>query len=62
MDMWLWQKGPWRDLVYDTVFSTRTRERDQFDMKTLERLQLQHDSLERLHGYRLWTVFVFESW
>lgn len=62
MDMWLWQKGPWRDLVYDTLFSARTRERGQFDMQVLAEMRHEHDTLARLHGYRLWTVFVFEAW
>jgi asparagine synthase (glutamine-hydrolysing) len=62
MDLWLWEKGAWREMIYDTVFSRRTRERGQFDMGTLERLQHEHERLERLHGYKLWTVFVFEMW
>ncbi len=62
IDLWLWQKGAWRDLVYDTVFSRRTRERDQFNLQLLERMQREHDHLEGLHGHRLWTVFIFEAW
>jgi asparagine synthase (glutamine-hydrolysing) len=62
MDLWLWQKGRWRDLVYDTLFSASTRECDQFDKAALERMQRQHDGLEQLHGHRLWTVFIFVAW
>jgi asparagine synthase (glutamine-hydrolysing) len=62
MDLWLWQPGEWRDMVNDTIFSRRTAERDQFDMRELERLRVQHDRLERLNGYKLWTVFMFEMW
>lgn len=62
MDLWLWEKGKWRDMIYDTIFSRRTRERAQFEMKTLERFQHEHERLERFHGYKLWTVYVFEMW
>ncbi len=62
MDLWLWEKGRWRDMIYDTIFGRRTRERAQFDMKILERLQHEHDRLESLNGYKLWTVYAFETW
>lgn len=62
MDLWLWEKGQWREMIYDTIFSQRTRARGQFDMKTLERLQSEHERLENLHGYKLWTIYMFESW
>jgi asparagine synthase (glutamine-hydrolysing) len=62
MDLWLWEKGKWRDMIYDTIFSQRTREREQFDMKILERLQHEHERLENFHGYKLWTIFIFEMW
>lgn len=62
MDLWLWEKGRWREMIYDTIFSRRTRERGQFDMKALEKLQHEHERLEKLHGYKLWAVYVFETW
>ncbi len=62
MDVWLWEKGPWRDMVYDTVFSDSLRRRGLFDMMMLERMQREHDRLERVHGYKFWTLFMFESW
>jgi asparagine synthase (glutamine-hydrolysing) len=62
MDLWLWERGRWRDMVYDTLFSARTRQREQFDMTTLERMGREHDRMEKMHGYRLWTVFIFEMW
>jgi asparagine synthase (glutamine-hydrolysing) len=62
MDLWLWEKGGWREMIYDIVFSQRARERGQFDMKILERLQHEHERLEKLHGYKLWTIFIFEMW
>lgn len=62
MDLWLWEKGRWRDMVYDTIFSRRTRERGQFDMQVLERLQHEHERLDNFHGYKLWTVYTFETW
>jgi asparagine synthase (glutamine-hydrolysing) len=62
MDLWLWEKGEWREMIYDTIFSRSTREREQFDMKALERFQHEHERLERCHGYKLWAVYVFEMW
>jgi asparagine synthase (glutamine-hydrolysing) len=62
MDLWLWEKGKWRDMIYDVLFSKQTREREHFDMSLLETLQRQHERLEGLHGYKLWTVFIFEMW
>jgi asparagine synthase (glutamine-hydrolysing) len=62
MDVWLWEKGPWRDMVYDTVFSDSSRRRGLFNMTMLEQMQREHDGLERLHGYKFWTLFMFESW
>lgn len=62
LDLWLWEKGAWRDMIYDTIFSRTTREREQFKMRTLERMQQEHERLQGLHGYKLWTVFAFEMW
>lgn len=62
MDLWLWQKGRWRDLICDVVFSRRTRERGQIRMAPLEELRRRHDRIETMAGYRLWTVFMFEMW
>lgn len=62
MDLWLWERGAWREMVYDTIFSRRARARGQFDVKFLERLRHEHERLERLNGYKLWTVYVFEAW
>lgn len=62
LDLWLWEKGAWRDMIYDTIFSRTTRERAQFKMRTLERMQQEHERLQGLHGYKLWTVFAFEMW
>jgi asparagine synthase (glutamine-hydrolysing) len=62
MDLWLWERGRWRDMVYDTLFSARTRQREQFDRATLERMGREHDRMEKMHGYRLWTAFIFETW
>jgi asparagine synthase (glutamine-hydrolysing) len=62
MDLWLWERGRWRELIYDTIFSRRARERGQLDTKLLDRLRREHERLEGLHGYKLWTVFIFEAW
>jgi len=62
MDLWLWEKGRWRDMIYDTVFSDSLRCRGLFNVAALERMQREHDGLERWHGYKFWTLFMFESW
>ncbi len=62
LDLWLWEKGSWREMIYDTIFSRSLRERGQFRMNALERLQHEHERLLGLHGYKLWTVFAFEMW
>ncbi|MFN2596609.1 MAG: asparagine synthase (glutamine-hydrolyzing), partial [Pyrinomonadaceae bacterium] len=45
MDLWLWERGGWREMIYDTIFSRRARERGQFDAKLLDRLRREHERL-----------------
>ncbi len=62
MDVWLWMKGTFRDMVYDTLLAPRTRARGLFNFPRVASMLDEHDRLRGLHGYRLWTLFVFEVW
>ncbi|MGE0449284.1 MAG: asparagine synthase (glutamine-hydrolyzing) [Vicinamibacterales bacterium] len=62
MDLWLWRPGAFRDMVLDTLGDARTRARGQFDMTVVDTMVREHDRIERFHGYRLWTLFAFETW
>ena len=62
MDLWLWRPGRFRDLVLDTLLDTRTRSRGCFDVAGIEAMVRDHDRINPFHGYRLWTLFVFEMW
>ncbi len=62
LDVWLWQPGPFRDMVRDVLLDPQTRARGQFAPGAVTRMWDEHDRLRALHGYRLWTLFVFELW
>lgn len=62
MDAWLWEPGPFREEVRDLLHSRPFRARGLWRPGAVERLWKQHDRLEALHGYRLWSLFVIEAW
>lgn len=62
MDIWIWCSGRFRDLVLDTLRDRRTIERGWFRPEAVEAMIEEHTCLDHLHGYRLWTLFVFEMW
>jgi asparagine synthase (glutamine-hydrolysing) len=62
MDLWLWEHGTFRDMVYDTLLDRRTQMRGQFNPSSVRSMLEDHDKLRQFHGYRLWTLFVFEMW
>ena len=62
MDIWTWQPGRFRDLVYDTLHSDRFRQRGWFDLDCVDTMLTEHDRLQSLHGHRLWTLVVLEHW
>ena len=62
MDLWLWEHGTFRDMVYDTLLDRRTKMRGQFNPSSVQSMLEDHDKLRQFHGYRLWTLFVFEMW
>jgi len=62
LDIWIWEKGDFRTLVYDTLLDEKARRRGYFNFEYVQSLCREHDRLESLHGYRLWTLFAFELW
>lgn len=62
LDIWLWEKGKFRDMVYDTLFDSQSRQREYFNHRFVKQMASEHDSLTQLHGYRLWVLFIFEMW
>lgn len=62
LDIWLWQKGKFRDMVGDTLTSQAARKRGLFQYRAIQKMLREQHTLEQLHGYRLWTLFVLESW
>jgi asparagine synthase (glutamine-hydrolysing) len=62
IDAWLWQPGPFRDLVADLLHSARCRQRGLFRQRYVRRLWEDHARLRALHGYRLWALFAIEAW
>lgn len=48
--------------VRQMLLSKKARERGLLDMATVERLINEHESGQRDHGFRLWTLLTLESW
>ncbi len=62
MDIWIWQKGSFRNIIYDTIYDKKTINRGLFDYKIVDRMFSEHDKLEARHEYRIWSIFVLEQW
>lgn len=62
LDIWLWEKGRFREMVYDVLFDSKTRHRGYFNYRFIERMFSEHDKLTACHGYRIWALFMFELW
>ena len=62
IDIWLWQDGKFREMVFDVLIDRHTRERGFFNYSSIEKMIDEHSRLERFHGHRLWTLFMFETW
>ena len=62
LDIWLWQDGRFRELVYDVLGDSRTRQRGLFNTTVIQTMLDEHGRLDQFHGYRLWTLFVLEMW
>jgi asparagine synthase (glutamine-hydrolysing) len=62
IDIWTWQPGRFRDLVYDTLRADSFRHRGWFDLAVVDTMLAEHDRLRALHGHRLWSLVVLEHW
>ncbi len=62
MDIWLWRKGKFSDMIYDVLFDQRTKKRGYFDFAAVKKMFYEHDHLICLHGHRIWALFMFELW
>ena len=56
IDVWTWQPGRFRDLVYDTLRAPPVRQCGWFDAARVEAMLAEHDRAQTLHGHRLWTL------
>ena len=62
LNIWLWENGKFRDLIYDIIFSSTAKKRGFFNYKVIERMFYEHDRLIQFHGQRIWSLFMFEMW
>lgn len=62
LDYWMWEGKKFRSMVEETLRDRRTKERGMASEPLVDRLFKEHDRLVRPHGYRLWTLFVIETW
>lgn len=62
IDIWLWQEGSFRDLVYDTLRDRNCRARAHLDFSIVDRLLEDHHRARRMSGHGLWCLFVLERW
>ena len=59
---WLWEKGKFRDLIYDVLLDPKTKKRGYFNYPMIEKMLHEHDRLIQMHDQRIWTLFMFELW
>lgn len=59
---WLWEKGKFRDFIYDVLLDARTKRRGYFNHKLIQTMLDEHDQLIYMHDQRIWTLFMFELW
>ncbi len=62
MNLWLWEDGAFRDLVYDVLLDSKTRSRGIFNDRYVAHLLDQHSKLKQINGYQIWLLFMFELW
>jgi asparagine synthetase B (glutamine-hydrolysing) len=62
LDIWLWQKCRFRDLIYDVIFDSRTKKRGYFNYNLIGKMFYEHERLIKLLGHRFWTLFMYELW
>ncbi len=57
-----WFRGPLKEFLRETILSGAAKQRGYFKMAEVERLIQEHESGKRDHGYRLWSLLMFELW
>jgi asparagine synthase (glutamine-hydrolysing) len=57
-----WFRGPWRELVHDTLLARDARVLRWFERAPLEQLVRNHESREIDLGFQLWTLLMLELW
>ncbi len=57
-----WLRHEWRDLVHDTLFSTRARERGYFIPGAVRRFVDDHTAGRATHTNRIWNLLMIELW
>lgn len=62
IDIWLWQKNKFSSMIYEVLSDKRTKNRGFFNSNVVKKMFHEHQNLIRLHGHRIWTLFMFEMW
>lgn len=62
INIWLWEKNKLSAMVRDTLLDRKTGRRGFFNHKIIETMLTEHEHLVRLHGHRIWSLFMFELW
>jgi asparagine synthase (glutamine-hydrolysing) len=57
-----WLRGPLSHMATDLLQDGRLRERGIFDAAAIRTLWTEHQSRERDHGHRLWSLMMLELW
>jgi asparagine synthase (glutamine-hydrolysing) len=57
-----WLRHEWRDLVHDTLFSTRASERGYFVPAEVRRYVDEHMAGRATHTHRIWNLLMIELW
>jgi asparagine synthase (glutamine-hydrolysing) len=57
-----WIRREWREMVHDTLFSTRARERGYFDAAEVRRYVDEHMEGRATHTHRIWNLLMIELW
>jgi len=62
INIWLWQNGKFRDLVYDAIFNLKAKKRGLFNYKAIEGVFSKHEQIAPFQGHSIWALFMFELW
>jgi asparagine synthase (glutamine-hydrolysing) len=57
-----WFRGELKDFVYEVLFDPRTKKRDYFNPKTIEKIYKAHLDGREVNDSHLWLLLNFELW